>query len=46
MHVPILLDVPITFEVGDGTTHAPMIDVRVGEVATKLILDTGSTDQS
>lgn len=44
MPVRILLDVPITFAVGDGTTHAPMIDVRVGEVATKLILDTGSTD--
>jgi len=44
MPVRILLDIPITFAVGDGTTHAPMIDTRVGEVATKLILDTGSTD--
>ena len=44
MPLRILLDVPITFDVGDTTTHAPMIEVRVGEVDTKLILDTGSTD--
>lgn len=39
-----LLDVPITFEVGDQLTHAPMIHVMVGGTPTKLILDTGSTD--
>ena len=40
----ILVDTPITFDVGDERTHAPMIDVVVGGVPTRLILDTGSTD--
>jgi hypothetical protein len=40
----ILLDVPITFEVGDQVTHAPMVHVTVAGTPTKLILDTGSTD--
>jgi hypothetical protein len=40
----ILLDQPITFDVGDQQTHAPMIHGTVGGIPTKLILDTGSTD--
>jgi hypothetical protein len=40
----ILVDLPITFDIGDERTHAPMIDVFVGGTATRLILDTGSTD--
>jgi hypothetical protein len=40
----ILVDIPITFEVGAESTHAPMVHARVGGVTTKLILDTGSTD--
>ena len=40
----ILLEVPITFEVGTEVTHAPMIEVAVGGLVTKLILDTGTTD--
>jgi len=39
-----LLDVPIRFDVGDGVTHAPMVDVVVAGHRTRLILDTGSTD--
>lgn len=42
----VLLDVPIRFDVGDALTHAPMIDVRLGGHATRLILDTGSTDHA
>lgn len=41
----ILLDVPITFNVGEErTTHAPMVHATIQGHATKLILDTGSTD--
>ena len=41
----ILLDVPITFDVGDQQrTHAPMVHATVAGTPTKLILDTGSTD--
>lgn len=40
----VLLEAPITFSVGDETTHAPMVEALVGGLATKLILDTGSTD--
>ena len=41
----VLLDVPITFDTEDGTTvHSPMIQATVGGIATRLILDTGSTD--
>lgn len=41
----ILLDEPITFDVGDGPpTHAPMARATVNGVPTKVILDTGSTD--
>ena len=40
-----VLDVPIVFEVVDGTAvHSAMVDARLGDVATRLILDTGSTD--
>ena len=39
-----LVDLPITFDVGGERTHAPMIDVLVGGILTRLILDTGSTD--
>ena len=40
----ILVDTPISFDVGDERTHAPMIDAVVGALPTRLILDTGSTD--
>jgi hypothetical protein len=41
----ILLDVPITFDVGNQrATHAPMVHATVRGVPTKLIIDTGSTD--
>jgi hypothetical protein len=41
----ILLDAPITFDVGEGrTTHAPMVHTTIHGHATKLIIDTGSTD--
>jgi Aspartyl protease len=40
----ILLEVPITFDVGSGVTHAPLVKVDVGGTGTKLIVDTGSTD--
>jgi hypothetical protein len=40
----ILLEAPITFQVGDEVTHAPMVEAIVRGAATKLILDTGSTD--
>ena len=41
----ILLDVPITFDVGEQrTTHAPMVQATVHGTPTKLIVDTGSTD--
>jgi hypothetical protein len=41
----IVLDVPITFEVGGGgTTHAPMVHATIHGRPTKLIVDTGSTD--
>ena len=42
--IRVLLDTPILFEAGGESVHAPMVDVRVGEAMTKLILDTGSTD--
>ena len=42
--IRILLDAPILFEAGGQTVHAPMVDVRVRDTITKLILDTGSTD--
>jgi len=38
----ILLDVPITFDVGDQLTHAPMVHATVAGTATKFIVDTGS----
>jgi len=38
-----LLDVPITFDVGDRlTTHAPMVHATIHGTPTKLIVDTGS----
>jgi Aspartyl protease len=40
----VLLEVPITFDVGDQVTHAPLVRVEVGGTPTKLIVDTGSTD--
>jgi hypothetical protein len=43
--IHVLVDVPITFDTGDGTTvHSPMVHATVGGVGTRLILDTGSTD--
>jgi hypothetical protein len=35
----VLLDVPITFDVGGEVTHAPMVEARVRGVATKRIVD-------
>jgi hypothetical protein len=40
----VLLEVPITFDVGGEVTHAPMVEATVGCTHTKLIVDTGSTD--
>ena len=40
----VLLDVPLTYDVTDRALHCPMVDVSVGGLATKLILDSGSTD--
>ncbi|HKO34414.1 MAG TPA: retropepsin-like aspartic protease [Candidatus Limnocylindria bacterium] len=41
----ILFDEPITFVGADGQpTHAPMVHATVGGEATRLIVDTGSTD--
>lgn len=40
----VLLEVPITFDTGEGPTHAPMVQVSIHGTPTKLILDTGSTD--
>lgn len=40
----ILLRSPITFEVPERTVHSPMVRARIRGVATKLIVDTGSTD--
>jgi hypothetical protein len=38
----VLLKEAITFALGDGQTHAPMVHARVGDAETRLILDTGS----
>jgi hypothetical protein len=44
-HGRVLLDVPVVFDVrGGATVHSPMVDVTVADIATRLILDTGSTD--
>jgi hypothetical protein len=40
----VLLEVPLTFDVGAEVTHAPMVEANVGGTMTKLIVDTGSTD--
>jgi hypothetical protein len=40
----VLLEVPITFDVGAQVVHSPLVEVEVGGVRTKLIADTGSTD--
>jgi Aspartyl protease len=40
----VLLDAPLTFDVPDGTTHAPMVRAEVDGLETMLIVDTGSTD--
>jgi hypothetical protein len=43
--ISVLADVPIVFDVIGGTTvHPPMVHATLGGVATRLILDTGSTD--
>jgi len=40
-----VLDVPIVFEVvGGAAVHSAMVHATLGGVATRLILDTGSTD--
>lgn len=45
MWVDVLLDVPITSRVAaDQPTHAPMVQATIGGEATRLILDTGSSD--
>ena len=38
------MQVPITFETAEGTTHAPLVEAAVNGVGTRLILDTGATD--
>ena len=38
------MQVPITFETDEGTTHAPLVEAAVNGVGTRLILDTGATD--
>jgi hypothetical protein len=40
----VLLEVPLTFDVGGEVTHAPMVEANVGGMMTRLIVDTGSTD--
>lgn len=40
----LLVDAPLTFDVGDRTVHSPMVHAEVGGTSTKLILDTGSSD--
>ncbi len=40
----VILNTPLTFDVGTETTHVPMVLANVGGVAIKLILDTGSSD--
>ncbi|MBL4683904.1 MAG: aspartyl protease family protein [Nannocystaceae bacterium] len=40
----VLLDVPVSFDVGERRTHAPMVKAVVNGTPTQLILDTGSTD--
>ena len=40
----VILEAPLTFDVGGDTTHVPMVEAIVGGVAIKLILDTGSSD--
>lgn len=40
----VLLAEPITFEAGDKVVHSPMVHARVGDVRTKLILDSGASD--
>lgn len=39
-----LTTAPLSFEVSGGTIHSPMVSVKVRDVETKLILDTGATD--
>lgn len=43
--VEVVLSVPLGYDVGDRSVHCPMVDALVGGVATKLIVDTGATDQ-
>lgn len=40
----IVLDVPITFQVGDQVTHVPMVLATLRGLTAKFILDTGSSD--
>jgi Aspartyl protease len=45
VRVEIIFDEPITFTGADGqSTHAPMVAATVHGEATRLIVDTGSTD--
>ena len=45
MRVEIIFDEPITYTGADGqSTHAPMVAATVHGEATRLIVDTGSTD--
>lgn len=45
MGLRVTFDTPITYETATGdTVHCPMIEAVVHGVATRLILDTGSTD--
>jgi Aspartyl protease len=38
------IDVPLTYAIPDGETHAPMVETTVADVATRLIVDTGASD--
>jgi len=42
--VRVLCETPLTFEVPGRTIHSPMVSVKVRDIETKLILDTGATD--
>jgi hypothetical protein len=38
------IEVPLTYAIPDGETHAPMVETTIGGVATRLIVDTGASD--
>ncbi len=38
------IEVPLTYAIPDGETHAPMVEATVAGMATRLIVDTGASD--